>query len=96
MPSKTKVQLMTENLALQARLVQREARLADGPSGKDSPSDFIAAERPRVEKALRASEVRYRRLFETAKNGILILTASKVAFEQLQSNEYILYEDLPW
>ncbi|MBE0603354.1 MAG: PAS domain S-box protein [Deltaproteobacteria bacterium] len=33
------------------------------------------AERKRVEDAVKASEVRYRRLFETAKDGILILEA---------------------
>jgi PAS domain S-box-containing protein len=83
---------------------------------------------------LSASEARYRRLFETAKDGILILdaktgritdsnpfleemlgythaellgkrlwelgpfkdiTASQVAFQELQTNEYIRYENLP-
>ena len=33
------------------------------------------AERKRIEDALKASEIRYRRLFETAKDGILILDA---------------------
>lgn len=87
-----------------------------------------------VELSLEASELRYRRLFETAQDGILILDAqtgaisdvnpflvamlgysrnefigkklwqmgafsdieaSKEAFEALQANEYIRYEDLP-
>jgi len=91
-------------------------------------------ERARLQRELIASEIRYRRLFETAKDGILILDAStgqvtdanpflvhllgysreellgkrlweigpfkntarsKVAFEELQNNEYIRYEDLP-
>jgi len=91
-------------------------------------------ERKRAEEALHDSEKRYRRLFESAKDGILILeaetgkvvdvnpfltrllgysfdslcgkhlweigsfkdiAASKSAFEALQSNEYIRYEDLP-
>jgi PAS domain S-box-containing protein len=91
-------------------------------------------ERKQIEDALKASEVRYRRLFETAKDGILILdadtgqvtdanpflenmlgyshaellgktlweigpfrdiAASQSAFRQLQSNEYIRYENLP-
>lgn len=90
--------------------------------------------RRREGQALRASEARYRRLFETARDGILILdaatgtimdsnpfletmlgyshaellgrklweigpfkdvAASRVAFRQLQCNEYIRYEDLP-
>jgi len=91
-------------------------------------------ERARLQRELVASETRYRRLFETAKDGILILDAStgqitdanpflahllgysreellgkrlweigpfkhtaksKVAFEELQNNDYIRYEDLP-
>jgi PAS domain S-box-containing protein len=85
-------------------------------------------------KALRRSELRYRRLFETAQDGILILdadtgeitdvnpflihlldypfeelcgrklweigqfkdiAANQFAFEKLQQNEYIRYENLP-
>jgi PAS domain S-box-containing protein/putative nucleotidyltransferase with HDIG domain len=87
-----------------------------------------------IEQSLKASEIRYRRLFEAAQDGILILNArsgmiedvnpylikmlgysreefiekklwevgafkdiesSKDAFEALQENEYIRYEDLP-
>jgi PAS domain S-box-containing protein len=33
----------------------------------------LVLERQKAEEALRASEVRYRRLFETAQDGILIL-----------------------
>jgi diguanylate cyclase (GGDEF)-like protein/PAS domain S-box-containing protein len=90
--------------------------------------------RKQIEDALKASEIRYRRLFETAKDGILILdadtgqitdvnpfledllgyshaellgktlweigafrdiAASRAAFRQLQSQEYIRYENLP-
>ncbi len=90
--------------------------------------------RKRAEDALLKSEIRYRRLFETAQDGILILDAetgmiedvnpflinmlgysrgeflkkklwevgafkdieaSQSAFEALQENEYIRYEDLP-
>jgi PAS domain S-box-containing protein len=91
-------------------------------------------EKTRAEEALLASELRYRRLFESAKDGILILDAvsgqivdvnpfligmlgyskeelagkelwelgffkdvldSKAAFEELQQQGYIRYEDLP-
>lgn len=91
-------------------------------------------ERKLVEDSLQESEIRYRRLFESAQDGILILDAetgmiedvnpylvnmlgysreefiqkklwevgafrdiesSKEAFEALQANEYIRYEDLP-
>ncbi|NOT06227.1 MAG: PAS domain S-box protein [Anaerolineales bacterium] len=91
-------------------------------------------ERRRSESALQVSEARYRRLFEAAQDGILILDAktgmiedvnpylinmlgysreefikkklwevgafrdieaSKDAFEALQANEYIRYDDLP-
>ncbi len=88
----------------------------------------------RKDSALRTSELRYRRLFESAQDGILILdgetgeivdanpflldllnftfreviglklweigqfkdiAANKEAFQQLQDNQYIRYEDLP-
>jgi PAS domain S-box-containing protein len=91
-------------------------------------------ERKRVEAALAASEVRYRRLFETAQDGILLLdahtgeivdanpfladllgythhemigrrlweigpfkdvVAAQAAFEKLQTERYVRYEDLP-
>jgi PAS domain S-box-containing protein len=91
-------------------------------------------EQRRAEEKIKISETRYRRLFESAKDGILILNrdsgeiidanpfietllgyapkdllgkrlweigffkdqlASKVAFEELQSKEYLRYEDLP-
>lgn len=90
-------------------------------------------ERRRIEKTLQDSEVRYRRLFEAAQDGILILDAetgqivdvnpflmdmlnyskeelvgkklweigafqdiekSKIAFAELQNNQYIRYENL--
>jgi hypothetical protein len=59
------------------------------------------------EEALRASELRYRRLLETAQDGILIGTPlweigpfkdtkeCKLAFLELQQKEYIRYESLP-
>jgi PAS domain S-box-containing protein len=115
----TKEQLVQELEILRARVAELEQ---------------IEVERKRVEEALQASETRYRRLFETAKDGILILDAdtgkiadvnpflidmlcyshedltgktlweigafkdigaSRSAFAELQSQEYIRYEDLP-
>ncbi len=91
-------------------------------------------DRKRVEAALEASEVRYRRLFETAQDGILLVNAdtgeivdanpyledllaythdemvgkrlweigpfrdtaaAQAAFEKLQEERYVRYEDLP-
>ncbi|MHB8995518.1 MAG: PAS domain-containing sensor histidine kinase [Armatimonadota bacterium] len=91
-------------------------------------------ERKQIEAALTASEIRYRQLFETAQDGILLVhahtgqiidvnpflenlleythdemigmklwevgpfkdvAAAKVAFEKLQDEKYIRYEDLP-
>jgi len=96
--------------------------------------NWLPTSRQRAERALRASETRYRRLFESAKDGILIIeagsgqiidvnpfladllgyardeflgrhlwdigpfkdiVASKDAFDLLQAQEYIAYEDLP-
>jgi len=98
------------------------------------PLNGDSREHTGAEDAIRDSEARYRRLFETAKDGILILDArsglivdvnpflislldyprehflgrtlwdigpfsqiqeSKVAFRELQDNEYIRYENLP-
>ena len=67
---------MAENAALRARLTELEDKLGNRPSGKgrELPESDIT-ERKRIEDALKVSEVRYRRLFETAKDGILILDA---------------------
>jgi PAS domain S-box-containing protein len=116
---KTKEQLVQELEMLRARVAELEQ---------------VEVEHKRVGEALQASETRYRRLFETAKDGILILDAdtgkiadvnpfliamlgyshedfmgkalweigpfkdigaSRSAFADLQSKEYIRYEDLP-
>src|SRR4030067_446512 len=75
MPSKTKAHLIAENATWRARLADLEDKLAPGsPPGGELPKSEII-ERKRIEEALKASEVRYRRLFETAKDGILILDA---------------------
>jgi two-component system cell cycle sensor histidine kinase/response regulator CckA len=96
--------------------------------------DELSIQADTADQALRASEIRYRRLFEAARDGILMLDAAtgeitavnpflanllgyaepdilgkrfweispfedigrgKVAFEELQSREYIRYDDLP-
>lgn len=112
-------QLCLANTELNERILLLEAKLL---------------EKERSDEALQDSEKRYRRLFESAKDGILILdastgrvvdvnpfllqllgysydalcgqyiwelgvfkdiAASKDAFQTLQDNEYIRYEDLP-
>ena len=45
------------------------------PSDKQAPGPTSVIQRERAAVALGASEVRYRRLFETARDGILILDA---------------------
>ncbi|MBE0603196.1 MAG: PAS domain-containing protein, partial [Deltaproteobacteria bacterium] len=76
MPSKTKSHLMAENATLRERLAELEGRLADRSfGGRNELPESAHAERKRVEDALKAPELRYRRLFETAKDGILILEA---------------------
>ncbi|HWS16113.1 MAG TPA: PAS domain S-box protein, partial [Candidatus Methylomirabilis sp.] len=65
---------MAENQILRARLAELEETLANRPSGKEGElPGSVTTERKRLEEELKASEVRYRRLFETAKDGILIL-----------------------
>jgi len=77
MPSKTKSHLLAENAALRARLAELEDKVAELPSGNGGGdlSESDIAERKRIQDALTVSEIRYRRLFETAKDGILILDA---------------------
>jgi len=76
MPSKTKSYLTAENAILRARQAEQEVKLANRPSGKGGElPESVITERKRIENALKASEIRYRRLFETAKDGILILDA---------------------
>jgi PAS domain S-box-containing protein len=76
MPSKTKSHLIAENAALRARRAERKDKSANRPSGKGGElPESGTTERKRIEDALKTSEVRYRRLFETAKDGILILDA---------------------
>jgi diguanylate cyclase (GGDEF)-like protein/PAS domain S-box-containing protein len=135
MPPRTKSQLIEENASLRARLAEQEARLANLHSVAGTlPESEIAAGRKRIEHDLEVSEVRYRRLFETAKDGILLLDAdtgritdanpflmsllgyshaellgkrlweigpfrdipaSQDAFRELQTKEYIRYDNLP-
>jgi PAS domain S-box-containing protein len=77
MPPKTKSHLIAKNAALRARLAELGDKPANRPSGKAGElPEYAIAERNRIENALKASEVRYRRLFETAKDGILILDAA--------------------
>ena len=58
--SKTKQQLLAELAALRQRLAELE---------------IAETKRQQAEAALQASETRYRRLFEAAQDGILILDA---------------------
>jgi diguanylate cyclase (GGDEF)-like protein/PAS domain S-box-containing protein len=73
--NKTRSQLEAEILELTARLAAREAR----PVGRGDDTAVVSqgtlVERKSTNENLKSSEVRYRRLFETAKDGILILDA---------------------
>lgn len=127
---KKKPQPMLENNALTTPPAGPEGR-RDDKNGSHQ-SSYFDHERKRI--SLEESESRYRRLFETAKDGILILDGdtgritdanpylqdmlgyskaeligkalweigpvqnipdSQAAMRQLQSNEYIRYEDIP-
>jgi PAS domain S-box-containing protein len=137
---KTKAQLSAELQALRQRVIELEAaevarQQTDAACQQtDAARQQLEAERQRLHAALQTSETRYRRLFETAQDGILLLDAatgqitdvnpflekllgyshieligqhlweigpfkdvaeSKLAFEQLQTNNYIRYDDLP-
>ena len=69
MPSNAESQLHAVNATLRARLAELEKRLNDQiAQGRDHEYERFGA-------AVKASEIRYRRLFESAKDGILILDA---------------------
>src|SRR3990172_10532542 len=70
-----KSHLMAENAALRARLAELEGQLANLHFVEGALPESEIAGHKRIEHELKASEVRYRRLFETAKDGILILDA---------------------
>jgi PAS domain S-box-containing protein len=113
---------------------RRESWVFKLPTGEIVAAYNDITERKQAEEDLQASELRYRRLFEAAKDGILILDAatgairdanpyildlldytkdevlgqhlsdlgffrdaeeSDVAFEKLQTNNYVRYDDLP-
>jgi diguanylate cyclase (GGDEF)-like protein/PAS domain S-box-containing protein len=134
LPTKSKSQLLTENAVLWGRLGELEVKLARLPTNGSAPPEGGSVTGQTISDALQASEMRYRRLFETAKDGILLLdantgeiadvnpflqdllgyarsellgkalwelgpfrdiVASQAAFRQLQSQEYIRYENLP-
>jgi len=76
LPEKTRTELIAENDCLRARLKVLEARLLKRSLGR---SPWLTSGKSKFKQplhALRDSESRYRRLFETAKDGILILDAS--------------------
>lgn len=75
------------NLAPLERSVRTDAERAGRPRKRVLKADAGATERKRVAAALKASEVRYRRLFETAKDGILILDAETGKI--IDSNSYL-------
>src|SRR5512141_1584538 len=76
MPTKTKSHLNVKSPTLRARQAKLSDKVADRSSGKGGELlDLDSAERKRILEALTISEIRYRRLFETAKDGILILEA---------------------
>jgi two-component system cell cycle sensor histidine kinase/response regulator CckA len=124
---------MEEITTQRARVTELEDRLSKQPVDEEALTESDMNERRQSGEALKASEARYRRLFETAKDGILILdantgkifdsnlfiedmlgyshtelvgrtlweigpfrdiAASKTAFQELQSKEYIRYENL--
>jgi len=76
-----------EKLTPPACGARTEAPPANRPRKKTLTADARAVGHPGIEEALKASEVRYRRLFETAKDGILILDAETGRI--IDSNSYL-------
>jgi PAS domain-containing protein len=66
---------MTENASSRERLAELKAHVPGRSASRAMPPGGATAGRGRIDAALEASEVRYRRLFEAARDGILILNA---------------------
>lgn len=75
MSTKTKSQLSAENASLKERLAGMESGLFRLQPAEKEATRVDLTENGTSDDSLRASEVRYRRLFETAKDGILLLDA---------------------
>ena len=73
MSTPKKSQPITNNTTLPAQLTEVEDKLEDRSSADIEPPKGGFFNRERNQIALEESEARYRRLFETAKDGILIL-----------------------
>ncbi len=71
----TRSQLIAENTSLRESLDELKAKMASFLASNGSLTQDERTERERLNAELMASEIRYRRLFETAKDGILILNA---------------------
>ena len=76
MPVKTESPLFAEQTSLPVRMLALEPTSHQQSPGEGILDKNTITERVHAEEALRDSETRYRRLFETAKDGILILDAA--------------------
>jgi diguanylate cyclase (GGDEF)-like protein/PAS domain S-box-containing protein len=66
-------QPVPQNTALRSSAIKIKGKAGRQPAGKSKPSKRGVIDYQQRPLTLRASEARYRRLFETAKDGILIL-----------------------
>ena len=71
--SNQKEKLIPRKTAVVSPPLEMKGKLDDRPSTKAEPTNDSFTTRDRSQISLEDSEVRYRRLFETAKDGILIL-----------------------
>ncbi len=76
MSNKTVSQQIAKKPSLPVHLTELKTRSPKRWPGEEKPHEKDKGERIQAEEALRDSEIRYRRLFETAKDGILLLNAA--------------------
>jgi len=74
--NKTASQRIVNKQSLPVHLTELKTRSPKRWPGEEKPAKNERAERIQAEEALKDSEIRYRRLFETAKDGILLLDAA--------------------
>jgi two-component system, cell cycle sensor histidine kinase and response regulator CckA len=80
---------MSESIPSEKKMSNQVTLAIDLPHEKRGKGPFVPTSGPSMEEALRMSEIRYRRLFETAQDGILIIDHRSGGI--IDVNPFLLY-----